>query len=280
MLNPACEILQRACGGEIMNIVVAYDGTLHSKETLRYGLHRAREKDSKLVVLHVFNTNLFIDYEGFNAEEVARRESYRQMEEALQIVKESGSGIATYLVMAEGTPEKEIISYARAEKADMLLIPPRYKSITKNAPCPVAVIPGTLLVPVDSTYTSMPSLTRIVEEAKLTHSNVVLLGIVPVHVYNKWEVKEIERIKKETAETIGHLRQLLRGEGVETKEIMRYGYPDEEIVKVAEEYPISLIVLPERGEMPSELTKAARIILDESDRVKRPILLLPLLRTS
>jgi nucleotide-binding universal stress UspA family protein len=63
-------------------------------------------------------------------------------------------------------------------------------------------------------------------------------------------------------------------QGVDVSEIIRSGYPDEEILKTAEEYSVSLIMLPAGGKTPSELTKAAAILLDEPDRLHMPVQLL------
>ena len=49
------------------------------------------------------------------------------------------------------------------------------------------------------------------------------------------------------------------------------GYPDEEILKAAEEFAVSLIMLPTGGKTPSELTKAAAILLEEPERIRRPV---------
>ena len=39
---------------------------------------------------------------------------------------------------------------------------------------------------------------------------------------------------------------------------MRSGYPDVEIVKVADEYPVTMIMVSENGDTPSELGKARK----------------------
>jgi nucleotide-binding universal stress UspA family protein len=67
------------------------------------------------------------------------------------------------------------------------------------------------------------------------------------------------------------MRTSLAAEGVEVSEVLRSGYPDEEILKAAEEYAVSLIMLPAGGKTPSELTKAASILLDEPERARMPI---------
>jgi nucleotide-binding universal stress UspA family protein len=116
-----------------MKIMVVYDGTLQAKEALVYGMEKAREKGGEVVALHVFNSPLFVDYDAVpDAENIARAESTRFVEEAKTIIREKGKGIKTSLFFGEGNPEEEVIAFAKAEHADVLLCPPRYKSIIRK----------------------------------------------------------------------------------------------------------------------------------------------------
>lgn len=116
-----------------MKILVAYDGTLQSKEALVYGIEKAKEKNGELTVLHVFNTGMFIDYDATpNAEAMARAESSLFVEQARSIIREKGKGLKTSLVLGEGNPEEEVISYAKAENVDIILCPPKYKNIIRK----------------------------------------------------------------------------------------------------------------------------------------------------
>lgn len=116
-----------------MKVLVAYDGTLQSKEALRYGMQKVRETGGEVIALHVFNSNLFIDYDSQPwAAEVARKESLQYVEDAKRLVAESGAGLCVSIATEEGDPEEEIIRYARERNIDVLLCPPRYKTIIKR----------------------------------------------------------------------------------------------------------------------------------------------------
>jgi len=115
-----------------MKVLVAYDGTLQAKDALKYGVQKVKEKGGELVALHVFNSNMFIDYDVFGAEEAGRAESMRFAAEAKKILGETGTGISARVIYAEGNPEEETINYARENNVDLLLCSPRYKSIIKN----------------------------------------------------------------------------------------------------------------------------------------------------
>ena len=52
--------------------------------------------------------------------------------EARNILKETGKGLNAQVIVAEGNPEEETISYARENNVDLLLCSPRYKSIIRN----------------------------------------------------------------------------------------------------------------------------------------------------
>ena len=115
-----------------MKILVAYDGTLQANDALRYGVQKVKENGGEVVALHVFNSNMFVDYDVFGAEEAGRAESMRFAAEAKKILAETGKGINARVIVAEGNPEEETINYARENNVDLLLCPPRYKSIIKS----------------------------------------------------------------------------------------------------------------------------------------------------
>jgi nucleotide-binding universal stress UspA family protein len=257
-----------------MKILVSYDGSINAQTALKYGIGKVREAGGSLFALHVFNSNMFIDYgAGPQAEDMARKESSRYVEDARRIIAETGTGADARLFTAEGNPEEEIIKFARAEIIDLIIVPPRYKTIVKDAPCPVSVIPGNIVLPLDNSDSYLKVFDRVAKEARAAASKVIVLGIVPVHLYSKAEKKELEKIKKETEAALKKVKRLFNNDGIETKEIMRSGYPDEEIIKIAEEYPVAMIIVPESGDTPSELGKAAQIIIDDSEKFRQPVLL-------
>jgi len=113
-----------------MKIMVAYDGTLQAKEALAYGIEKARAKGGEVVALQVFNSRLFVDYDAtVNAQGVARAEAAKFAEEAKAIIREKGKGVKACFYTTEGNPEEEVISFAKAEKVDVLLCPPKFKTI-------------------------------------------------------------------------------------------------------------------------------------------------------
>jgi nucleotide-binding universal stress UspA family protein len=115
-----------------MKVLVAYDGTLQAKDALKYGVEKVKQNGGKVVALHVFNSSLFLDYDVFGAEEAGRLESMRCAAEAKKILAETGKGINASVIVEEGNPEEETINYARENNVDLLLCPPRYKSIIRS----------------------------------------------------------------------------------------------------------------------------------------------------
>ena len=261
-----------------MNILVVYDGTLNAKKALHYGLKKLQEAGAggELTVLQVFDPRLFIDYDaGPQAEEMARKEASQSLSEARQIVSEQTAGIAVRFLSDEGDVVQKVSKYVEVEHPGLVLAPPRYRELARSLTCPLTLVPGTILVPVDNTGSPAASADRIVYEAASTGSKVLLLGVVPVHLYSREEKKDLERVKKEITAAIKKLKKTLSERGIAVSEIVRFGYPDEEILKAAGEHAVSLILLPSGSTVPSELSKAAAIILEESERLKWPVFLLP-----
>jgi len=256
-----------------MKILTIYDGTLQSKTALQYGLRKTKEKTGELIVLQVFPSGQFIDYDaGPRAEEIARAEASRYRREAETIINEAGGcDLRVRLLSEEGDTIEEALRVAETEKVDLLLATPRYKVLAKKASCPVYIMPGLILVPVDNSEMLMQDRENILAESRATGSKILLLGIVPIHLYNAAEKAELEQVRAGTAAMVKRMSVSLAGQGVEVSEMLRSGYPDEEILKAADEHAVSLIMLPAGGKTPSELTKAASILLDEPERVSMPI---------
>ncbi len=258
-----------------MKIISIYDGTLQSKIALRYGINKAKEKGDELVVLHAFQSSLFIDYDaGPRAEEIARAEARMHLQDAEKMVWDAGQDVRAKIISVEGDPAEEALRISETEHAELILSSPRYKAIVKKASCPVYIMPGTILVPVGSSDMSPAAKNDILVETKASGSKIMLLGVVPVHLYSAGEKEELEQVRKQTASMIKKIKNALTKEGVDVSEVIKSGYPDEEILRAAEEYSVSLIMLPAGGKTPSELTKAAAILLDEPERVRMPILLM------
>jgi len=178
-------------------------------------------------------------------------------------------------ITEEGNALERIAIHAKELHPDLVLAPTRFKMIVASLSCPVTIIPGTVLVPVDAAAVDGSNIDSIVREAGATGSRVLLLGVVPVHLYSREEKKELERVSKDTRSSVMKMKKLLAEQGIEVSESFRSGYPDEEILKEANEHSVSLILLPSGGTTPSELSKAAAILLDENDRMKWPVALLP-----
>src|SRR5512143_2830125 len=106
-----------------MKILIAYDGSINSKTALEYGLAKLRESGGSAVVLHVFHSEMFVDYgAGPFAEDLARQEAKRYVEEARRIIEEKGTGLTVKLEEREGVPEEEIAGYAGEGAFDVVLL--------------------------------------------------------------------------------------------------------------------------------------------------------------
>lgn len=258
-----------------MNILVAYDGTLNAKKALLYGIGKIRREGGELTVLQVFDPALFVDYDaGPRAEEMARRDATHHLDEAKRIAAEQGVS-AVRFIERDGEAEQVILGHIALDRPDLVLAPPRYRSLARRSSRPVYVIPGTILVPVDSSGAHSSTVDTIVEEAAASGSQVVLLGLVPVHLYSKEEKAELAKVISATNDAVHSLREALAEKGVRAAEVIKSGYPDEEILRAAEEHHASLVLLPSGGTTPSELTKAASILLDEPEQLHWPVIVLP-----
>src|SRR5208337_4800526 len=125
-----------------MRILAIYDGTLNSKDVVRYGLFRAKTTGGELHVIHVINSALLTEYAGINAEETARRELSYYLSDAEKIIAEVGKGIRVSFTTMDGIPEEEFATYAKENKIDLIIIPEKYAEIGRRAPCRVSIVPS------------------------------------------------------------------------------------------------------------------------------------------
>lgn len=257
-----------------MKIITIYDGTLYAKKAIQYGIDKIKLTGGDMVILQVFDPNQYADY-GPRAEDLGRSEAAKQLEEAKLIVHASGIADHVLIAVAEGEARGYIADRVAADRPNLVLLPPRYQVLASKLSSPAMVIPGTIMVPVDRTGSTAENIEGIVREAAAMASRVLLIGVVPVHLYSKEEKKELERVTSETNAALRQLRKALGTRNIEVLELSRSGYPDEEILKAAAEFSVSLILLPSGTTTPSELSKAASILLEEPERLKWPVFLLP-----
>ena len=116
-----------------MKMLVAYDGTLNSKEALSFGLSKARETGARLAVLSVFDPGPFAWYgAGPGALDVARKQWRAGLDDARAIIRKEGKGIDTSVFSSEGDPEEITLEFAAGEGVDLLLCTERQRSIIKR----------------------------------------------------------------------------------------------------------------------------------------------------
>lgn len=259
-----------------MKILVVYDGTVYAKRALTYGIRKAREEQGQVELIQVFDRGLFVDYDaGPHAESMARAEAAHHLAAAQRIINEESGGSGVRISTAEGDVIDTVLRHAAEGRFDLMLAPAKYGDLLRSAPCPVQLMPGMILVPVDTASTPPEAIERIAGEAVSTASAVLLLGIVPIHLYSREEGRELEAVEQETAAAVGAVKKLLAERGIEARMEIRGGYPDEEILKATESYSVTQIMLPTGGVTPSELSKAASMLRDEPERLKLPLMLLP-----
>jgi nucleotide-binding universal stress UspA family protein len=255
--------------------LVVYDGTLSSKKVLSYSLQRARRTDSMVMVLSVFPAPLFVGYDGMHAETRARREYEASLEELRMLLKSLGSGMQVSLYTAEGDPEDAILSTAETERVETIFATSRYRHLQRRTTIPVAVVPGTLLLPVDSSHDVLRIIDDVAREAQESDSSVVVLGVIPVHLYSRSETREMQAVQESTNTIMNTVVAMLRDKGIEAKALLRSGYPDDEILRAAREFSVLSIVFPDGGIAPSELRKAAHVLLADREQTHFPLLFVP-----
>jgi len=150
------------------NILVAVDGSEHSKKALNYALELAEKFDGKITLIHVYSTVVPLrtsvdtlpgpaltppasDVMAAKMTEEAKQMGKRILEEAEQVVKQRG--ISVEKVLKEGDIVREIVTTAQEGKFNLVVMGHRGLSrlkelflgavsegVSHKAPCPVLIV--------------------------------------------------------------------------------------------------------------------------------------------
>lgn len=142
-------------------ILVAVDGSEHSKKAARYALELAENCGGKITLIHVYSRVMVPPGviaerrwdEGASAElsMEADQTGHQILDEAEQIFK--GRNISVEKVLRQGEAVKEIVTLARAGKFDLVVVGHRglgkfrelvlgsvSEGVSHQAPCPVMIV--------------------------------------------------------------------------------------------------------------------------------------------
>lgn len=251
--------------GGVVNILVTHDGSADAESALRYSALKVKENGGGMISLYIFQGL------GDGDDDFASKIPFL---DAPCSMKSSGP-VGLNVLLGKGDPKAEILVYTLTEKVDLIVTVPSCSSFVKDTSIPVSMIPATILIPMDDRPMRLSAIRQITGEALSTCSKLLLLGIVPIHLYNPSEEAELDAVKDATMKAMEQAASVLGSRGIQVEEMLRMGYPDEEIIRAAEENRVSMIVIPCASDQSSELNKAASIILDEIKQVNIPILYLP-----
>ena len=134
---------------------------------------------------------------------------------------------------------------------------------------------ASILVAIDNTMPSKEAVEYAIKIAKATDSGLLVLGIIPIHLYNRWE-SGLKEIEKATEKSLNSVREIAEKSGIKVESIICSGYPDEEIIRVSAELDVSMVIMPSGKGDGSEICKAAAILLNELAKpLKKPLVLVP-----
>lgn len=150
------------------NILVAVDGSEHSKKALSYALELAKKCEGKITLIHVYSTvtPMVPSVDAFSAQsmtppasaaviakiaEEVKQRGKQILDEAEQVVKEHG--ISVEKVLREGDAVKEIVAATHEGKFDLVVVGHRGLSklkeillgsvsegVSHKVPCPVLIV--------------------------------------------------------------------------------------------------------------------------------------------
>jgi nucleotide-binding universal stress UspA family protein len=254
--------------GGAVNVLITHDGSADAESALRYGALKVRENGGGKISLYIFKDAGFgeVDYSSPD----------RTLDDLCR--QKSSGPFELKVLIGKGDPEREILDHLQQEEVDLIVTVPSCTAFLRGSSIPVSPVPATILAPMDDRVMQESMINHIAGEALSSCSRVLLLGIVPIHLYNPSEETELDAVKAETIKSMELAAAELNNRGIQVEEMLRLGYPDEEIIRTAETSGASMIIIPCDSDQQSELNKAASIILDELKQVNIPVLYVPVQR--
>jgi len=220
------------------------------------------------------------DYDGVMYEQIEResREMLRKL--AWRVKVASGTVAAAHLRM--GQADEEIVDLAAELRADLIVMVSRGRGglkrllmgsvshpVVRHAHCSVMVVRGEwhgeeeqasplgkILLAFEPSKASSEAARAATEIANATNSKLHIVYVLKPDQYKPYPGPEmwvgweegLERAKRHSCSWVEGQAKRIRGEGVKVVEAhLALGKPDEEIVRLAEELGMSLIVVGSRG---------------------------------
>ena len=276
-------------------VLIPTDFSRYSKRTLECGTELAELGVKEVVLLHVGTYDPFllslakVDVDDFV--ERLKRESSQKLEEMAKILEERDLKVKSLFLTTSGDPAEKILEVAEKEDVDLILMGSRghgllrskliggiSESVVRKSKIPVLLTKFRVVEEAGEYYCQL-TFARLFENVMFatdtSHDAQILAflkklvdsQIFLVHVVEGNKESEIAREVDEAEEALRSLKDEI---GKECEVIIIWGNPVKEILKIAEEKDISLIVLKATGKNGSqELGKTADSIIRHS---KVPIL--------
>jgi len=241
----------------IKKILVGVKGDKESNNVLRYAVNLARITKSKLTALHVIETlDEYNFYEDIKLN--YKIEAERDRDRCIQQIKDISEEYHLENLDIEiiyGKPTKSILNEAKRGEFDLIIVGSHSRSnfiefllggvafqITHYAKRPVIIVKNlkeidTILVCTDGSDYARDAIAFMPQIVSHSKSRVTVL-----HVAKKGQLKsaDSEKIVNEGSE-------ILKKMGIDTKIIIREGYPSKEILREARKRNYDLIVMGHKG---------------------------------
>jgi nucleotide-binding universal stress UspA family protein len=260
----------------ISRILCPTDFSELSRSALRHAMALARWYESEITLLYVAPAAIAAAEVSYVPTPWVSPETREKLRRDLHAFAEPAraEGLPVRVDVAEGNPALEILDTARSEAFDLIVMGTHGRhgleswvlgsvteTVLRSSSCPVLTVAprtrpaptarfGTILCPVDFSPTSAvtaheASLLAAETEARLVLFHVIeRVGGPPSPVPAGFDRKAYR------AEAEDNVRRRLRGlrpAGSDVEEAVAWGWPDREILRVAREQPIGLIVMGAHG---------------------------------
>lgn len=253
---------------EMTSILIAVDGSDSSNNALEHTIEYAKKANCKITVMTVlppYERELELGMVK-NIKEVYRKHGEKILSEAEAIAKREGMQIET--VLGDGVIHEAIIDMAESRDCDLIVMGRRGLSnfdrtvmgsttarVIGYSPIDVLVIPHdsglrceTILLAVDGSKHSDIAASRAIHMAQTYGSDLKVVSVVdiPIEAYGD-AIDVVEQMVEMAHEITNKVEEQAKSSNVKAKSFVKEGDAYEEIVKLAYELGVDVIIMGSHG---------------------------------
>lgn len=255
-----------------MKISVLIDETIYSISALKHVLTELAKPDDEVFVIKFTNDLVPIHYEAtIYARELVAEGFRKNWQLADKIVASSNNKTKITVSEAYADIQTVIDNHIAMCLPNLIYLPKIYKKQLKLKQLCYFFCPAVAVLPVENNALNEQLLRRFSMTAELCFDDVIIQGLIPVHLYSATEQEQLNKLSAMVQSTTKALSKALSKAHIKNRYSICSGFMDEEIMKLVKTKNIDCLFFAPQLDSPSELYKAIQMIAADLELLRIPI---------